>query len=216
MAKDLGLVLRIGLAGVVDQTHGFELRIEGPGQIQLPAHRIGANGAHHIGPVLTHPPGRGARPGPPRVGAVAKNHRGGGGCHLHGRLQGRGAHREDHVHLVTHELLHHQGGVGQLTGGILLDEVDGFTAYVTGLGKGRFKALAGEGGRRRIHHLQHANGGALHLGGTQFAAGCQGQGAGSSGAHQAKEITAKQGHPKTGQLNSPLWPSRRSPAMPLR
>jgi hypothetical protein len=28
-------------------------------------------------------------------------------------------------------------------------------------------------------------------------------------------LTAKQGHPRTGQLRSPFWPSRRSPAMPL-
>ncbi len=214
--EHLGLVGRIRFARVEDQAHGFQGRIEGPSQIQLPAHRVGADRAHHVGPVLAHAPGWGAGTGAPGVGAIAKHHRQRLGRHLHRGLQGRGAHRQDHVDRFAHKLLGHQGGVGQLAGRILLDEVHGFAWQVARFRQGSFKSLAGEGGGRRIHHLQHADGGALHLGSAEFAAGGEHQGAGGAHAHQPQKLTPLQSHPSRSAVKASLWRSHTGPAIAPR
>ena len=216
LLENLGLIGRIRFAGVEDQTHGLEGWIEGTGQIQFLAHRVGADRSHHIGLVLTHAPRRCAGTGSPGVGAVAKHHRQRGRGHLHGGLQRRSSHGQDHVDRFAHKLFGHQGGVGQLAGGILLDEVHGFARQVTRFCEGRFKPLAGEGGGRRIHHLQHADGGPLHLGGAEFAAGGEHQRAGGTQAHQPQKLTPLQGHRQPDPIKSSLWRSRRGPAIGLR
>ena len=160
--------------------------------------------------------GGGAGSGTPGSGAVTEDHRSGFGRHLHGGLQRRRAHREDHVDRLAHKLLHHQGGVGKLSSGVFLDEIDGFAGDVARLGQSRLKALAGVGGGRRIHHLQHADRGPLGLGSTaQFSAGRQHHGAHGSGTHQAQKLTTLQTHAIKWKRLGPLWTCCRAPAMPL-
>ena len=214
LLEHLGLVFGIGLTGVVDHPDGLELRIDLTGQVELLAHRVGADRAHHIGAVLADAAGGGTGTGTPGIGAVAEDHRRGFRGHLHGGLQGRGAHRQDHVHLVTHKLLHHQGGVGQLTGRILLNEVGSFARGVAGLCQGRFKALAGVVRWRRIQHLQHADGGPLHPGvAAKFSAGREHHRADSACPYQAEKFTTLETHQGHWKTAAPLWPCRTSPAM---
>ena len=214
LLEHLGFIFGVGLAGVEDQAHGLELRVDLACQIELLAHRVGADRADHIWLVLTHGTRGRARAGTPGIGAIAENHRSGCWGHLHGGLQGRCANRQDHVHLVAHKLLHHQGGVGQLAGGILLDEVDVFARDVASFCQGRFKAFAGVGWRRGFHHLQHADGGAFHLGATaELAAGGEHHRAHSAGPYQAQKFTTLKTHLCQWKTAAQLWRRHTSPAM---
>ena len=145
--------------------------------------------------MLAHTTGRLAGTGAPGIGAVAEHHRHRFRHHLHCRLQRRGAHRQHHVHLLAGELLHHQSGVGQFAGGVLLEEGDGLAIPVSGGGQGFLEALAGEVRRRRIHHLQHADHRPLAgLAASQPATGRQQQRTPQSGTGQGDKLTTPQAH----------------------
>jgi len=141
--------------------------------------------------------GRGARSGAPGVGGVGEDHGDLAGDLLHRRLQRWRADGEDHGGGLAGELLHHQCGVGNLAGGVLLDEVEGLALGVAGLGQGFDEAAPHLIGGLGIHHLQHGNGGALDRGliaAPLAPAGGEHHRAAKARAHQGQKAAAVKGH----------------------